>query len=67
MRVFITGATGFAGSHLVERLLAGGHEVRALVHAATSHQGLPDHPGVRPVAGDLLDPVALAVVESMER
>ena len=60
MRVFITGATGFAGSHLVERLLAGGHEVRALVHAATSHQGLPDHPGVRPVAGDLLDPVALA-------
>ena len=60
MRVFITGATGFAGSHLVERLLADGHEVRALVHAATSHQGLPEHPGVRPVAGDLLDPVALA-------
>lgn len=60
MRVFITGATGFAGSHLVERLLAGGHEVLALVHAATSHQGLPDHPFVRPVAGDLLDPAALA-------
>lgn len=60
MRVFITGATGFAGSHLVEQLLAGGHEVRALVHAATSHQGLPDHPAVRPVAGDLLDPAALA-------
>ncbi|MBP8950136.1 MAG: GDP-mannose 4,6-dehydratase [Candidatus Promineofilum sp.] len=60
MRVFITGATGFAGSHLVERLLAGGHEVLALVHAATSHQGLPDHPRVRPVAGDLLDPAGLA-------
>ena len=60
MRVFITGATGFAGSHLVERLLAGGHEVLALVHAATSHQGLPDHPRLRPVAGDLLDPAALA-------
>ncbi len=60
MRVFITGATGFAGSHLVERLLADGHEVRALVHAATSHQGLPEHPGVQPVAGDLLDPAALA-------
>mgnify|MGYP003372871865 CR=1 FL=1 len=60
MRVFITGATGFAGSHLVERLLADGHEVLALVHAATSHQGLPDHPRLRPVAGDLLDPAALA-------
>ena len=59
MRVFITGATGFAGSHLVERLLADGHEVLALVHAATSHQGLPDHPRARPVAGDLLDPAAL--------
>jgi GDP-4-dehydro-6-deoxy-D-mannose reductase len=60
MRVFITGATGFAGSHLVEQLLAGGHEVRALVHAATSHQGLPDHPAVQPIAGDLLDPAVLA-------
>ena len=66
MRVFITGATGFAGSHLVERLLADGHEVLALVHAATSHQGLPEHPGVRPIAGDLLDPAALtaAVAEA---
>jgi GDP-4-dehydro-6-deoxy-D-mannose reductase len=60
MRVFITGATGFAGSHLVERLLGEGHEVLALVHEATSHQGLPDHPRVRPVAGDLLDPDGLA-------
>jgi len=59
MRVFITGATGFAGSHLVDRLLAGGHEVAALVHAATSHQELPDHPRVRPVDGDLLDPAAM--------
>ena len=60
MRVFITGATGFAGSHLLERVWADGHEVLALVHAATSHQGLPDHPRVRPVAGDLLDPAGLA-------
>ncbi|HQF70798.1 MAG TPA: GDP-mannose 4,6-dehydratase [Promineifilum sp.] len=59
MRVFITGATGFAGSHLVERLLADGHEVTALVHAATSHQELPDHPRIRPVASDLLDPAAV--------
>ena len=59
MRVFITGATGFAGSHLVDQLLAAGHHVLALVHEATSHQGLPQHPNVQPVGGDLLDLPAL--------
>lgn len=60
MRVFITGATGFAGSHLVDQLLAQGHHILALVHEATSHQGLPVHEKVEPVAGDLLDPDGLA-------
>jgi GDP-4-dehydro-6-deoxy-D-mannose reductase len=55
MRIFITGATGFAGSHLVESLLAQGHEVLALTHPATSHQELPQHPGMHSVLGDLLD------------
>src|SRR5262245_45685212 len=30
-RVLVTGATGLLGSHLVERLVAQGHPVRALV------------------------------------
>jgi dTDP-L-rhamnose 4-epimerase len=30
MKVLITGGAGFIGSHLADRLLAGGHEVRAL-------------------------------------
>lgn len=60
MRVFITGATGFAGSHLVDQLLADGHHVLALVHEATSHQGLPPHKHVQPITGDLLDPDGLA-------
>lgn len=66
MRVFITGATGFAGSFLVEKLLAGGHMVHALVHAATSHQGLPDHPNACALSIDLMDLEALklAVVEA---
>lgn len=54
MRVFITGATGFAGSHLVQMLLAGGHEVFALVHASTSHQALVAHPRLHEIAGNLL-------------
>jgi len=67
MRVFITGATGFAGSHLVEGLLAEGHHVLALVHEATSHQGLPSHSHVEPVAGDLLDPDGLAAAVAAAR
>lgn len=54
MRIFITGATGFAGSHLVDRLLAEGHEIHALVHDATSHQQLPESERLRAVGGDLL-------------
>ena len=30
MKVIVTGASGFIGSHLVERLLADGHHVTAL-------------------------------------
>jgi dihydroflavonol-4-reductase len=53
MRVFITGATGFVGWHLMEALLAQGHEVRCLVRA--SSRGLLDGRPVEIVPGDLTD------------
>lgn len=49
-RLLVTGASGFLGRHLVEALLARGHEVHAV-----SRRGLPERSGVRVHAVDLLD------------
>lgn len=58
MRALVTGATGFVGSHLVDRLLARGHEVVALIRSPAKAQGLAER-GVRLVPGDLGDVAAL--------
>jgi uncharacterized protein YbjT (DUF2867 family) len=55
--VFVTGATGYLGRPLVERLLERGHTVRALVRAASASK-LP--PNVEPVVGDALDAATYA-------
>lgn len=52
--VLITGATGFVGSHLVERLLADGARVRVLVRAASKANRLAER-GAEIVEGDLTD------------
>jgi nucleoside-diphosphate-sugar epimerase len=39
MRVLVTGGAGFIGSHIAERLLALGHEVRVLDNFATGRRG----------------------------
>lgn len=54
MQVFVTGATGFLGSHLTELLLAEGHRVRALAQKNAPTEGL-ERRGVRCVIGDLAD------------
>ncbi len=58
MMIAITGATGFIGSHLVDRLLADGHDLTALVRKETDPSPLETR-GVRVVRGDVRDPVAV--------
>ena len=52
MNVFIAGATGYIGRHLVPELIARGHNVRALVRASSIDK-LPN--GAQPIIGDALD------------
>lgn len=55
-RALVTGATGLVGSHVAERLLADGWEVRGLVRTPSSHDALDLQAiGLEPVRGDVLD------------
>lgn len=56
--VALTGATGFVGSVLAQRLASDGWQVRALVRPTADLRRLP-LPGVEPVQGALDDPSSL--------
>ena len=57
-RVLVTGATGMVGSYVVERLVASGYEVRAMVRSTSNCDGL-DRNGVELFEADLSDPAGL--------
>lgn len=52
--IFVTGATGFIGTKLVNELVRQGHTVRALTRAASNREGL-DHDRIELVQGNILD------------
>ena len=58
MLVFLTGATGFVGGHLLARLLAEGHNVRALVRDPEKSR-LPASDQLQIVQGDVAEGTGL--------
>jgi nucleoside-diphosphate-sugar epimerase len=61
VRALVTGATGFLGSHIAERLAARGDDVRALVRPSSDTAFLQKL-GVELVPGDVTDPASLGPV-----
>lgn len=60
MKVAVTGATGFVGSHLVRRLVSAGHEVRILRRQTSDTRLIADLPMTH-IIGDVRD------LQSVER
>ena len=59
MKVFLTGATGYIGSAVAEKLLAAGHQVTGLARSPEAARKLEER-GVDPVPGSLHDSESIA-------
>ncbi len=59
MKVFLTGATGFLGSHVARALAAGGADLRLLVRPSSDLRNLAGLPRFEQVGGDLRQPESL--------
>ena len=56
MLYLVTGGAGFIGSHITDRLLAGGHRVRILDNFSTGkRENIPDSAAIEVIEGDVGD------------
>lgn len=66
MKVLVTGASGFLGSHIAEQLANDGHQVRVLLRRSSSREFLQGFPHEEAI-GDIADADSLpAAVEGIE-
>ncbi|MBD2308621.1 SDR family oxidoreductase [Chroococcidiopsis sp. FACHB-1243] len=65
MRILVTGGAGFIGSHLIDRLMAQGHEVICLDNFYTGHKRnilkWMNHPYFELIRHDITEPIRLEV------
>ncbi|MBD3881504.1 SDR family oxidoreductase [Phormidium tenue FACHB-886] len=65
MRILVTGGAGFIGSHLIDRLMAQGHEVICLDNFYTGHKRnilkWMNHPFFELIRHDITEPIRLEV------
>ena len=68
MKALVTGGAGFIGSHIVDRLLADGHEVVVLDDFSTGHRSnLPESDALTIVEGDISDaPIVKQCMENID-
>jgi nucleoside-diphosphate-sugar epimerase len=57
MRIFLTGATGYVGSAVMDALLRSGHDITALVRDPEKAEQVASR-GVRPIVGELSKPAS---------
>lgn len=59
MKILVTGATGFVGSVLVEKLINAGHEVVCLSRKTSDVSKLNQYSGIKIWVGDLIDAASI--------